>query len=525
MIGWTMNADPLVCTRLEDNFSMNTSKIICDICGTVYPDTAAACPICGFPQKENAGVTDSVSVGAESTAVPAAAAASRNKGGRFSNKNVKKRNQSEADEAQRPVREKAEKPRKTPRQEAPEIEQEPEEKSNRGLVIIAIILAIAVLLVGGYIISRFIGGRDAYDNPNAPVIGTNPSTETTAPVETEPVETGVPCVGMTVSDASVEFLGINRSWKLSIAATPADTTDELTFTSSDENVVTVTPDGRLTSVGPGTAVITITCGDVVKECQVVCDFEIETEPVETTEPEETEETTEPSETTEPTEPQPELPTAFRLNSMTQMEVDGWPALYCDYTLTYDSYTAHSYRFEVVVNYNNYVFTFTDTTDTNVWLDEYEECVPEIDLILDTEGIELDYSSLLRYNIPGGLSIYAENGMEHHKAEGFTGCLGNRSVIILFMADNKEANNLTDMDLEGYADLLCQTNELSHFKWDTYGSLCTSFYSTDETGMEYYNMITVKETTDSFWVVQMACSAENQAQYARAFSLWASSVSE
>ena len=39
------------------------------------------------------------------------------------------------------------------------------------------------------------------------------------------------------------------------------------------------------------------------------------------------------------------------------------------------------------------------------------------------------------------------------------------------------------------------------------------------------MITVKETTDSFWVVQMACSAENQAQYARAFSLWASSVSE
>ena len=248
----------------------------------------------------------------------------------------------------------------------------------------------------------------------------------------------------------------------------------------------------------------------------------ETEPVETSGPKETEET---SETTEPTEPQPELPTAILLNSMTTMEVDGWPAVYCDYSLTYGDYTAHCYRFEVVVNYNNYVFTFTDTTDTNVWLDEYENCVPEIDLILDTEGIELDYSGLLRYNIPGGLSIYAENGMEHHKAEGFTGCIGNRSVIILFMADNKESNNLTDMDLDGYADLLCQTNDLDHFKYDTYGSLCTSFYSTDETGMEYYNMITVKETTDSFWVVQMACSADNQAQYARAFSLWASSVSE
>ena len=248
----------------------------------------------------------------------------------------------------------------------------------------------------------------------------------------------------------------------------------------------------------------------------------ETEPVETTEPEET---TEPAETTEPTEPQPELPTDFRLNSMTQMEIDGWPALYCDYTLTYGSYTAHSYRFEVVVNYNNYVFTFTDTTDTNVWLDQYEACVPEIDLILDVEGIELDYSGLTKYDIPGGLTIFAEEGMESHKAEGFTGCIGSRSVIILFMADNKESNNLTEMELEDYADLLCQTNELGNFKWDTYGNLSTNFYSTDETGMEYYNVITVKETSDAFWVVQMACSADNQAQYARAFSLWASSVSE
>lgn len=245
----------------------------------------------------------------------------------------------------------------------------------------------------------------------------------------------------------------------------------------------------------------------------------ETEPSGTTEPGET---AEPSETTGP---QPELPSKFRLFSLTQTEVDGWPALYCDYTLTYEDYVAHIWRFEVVVNYNNYVFTFTDTTETNLWQDLYEACIPEIDLILDTEGIELDYSSLSRYDIPGGLMIYAEDGMDSHKAEGFTGCIGSRSVIILFMADNKEANNLTEMELEDYAELLCQTNDLNHFKWDTYGSLCTGFYSTDETGMEYYNMITVKETTDAFWVVQMACSAENQAQYARAFSLWASSVSE
>ena len=26
------------------------SKIICDICGTTYPDTAEQCPICGCPR-------------------------------------------------------------------------------------------------------------------------------------------------------------------------------------------------------------------------------------------------------------------------------------------------------------------------------------------------------------------------------------------------------------------------------------------------------------------------------------------
>lgn len=246
---------------------------------------------------------------------------------------------------------------------------------------------------------------------------------------------------------------------------------------------------------------------------------------ETEAPTEPDETEEPVETTEPEETAYSGPEDFNLYSMSVMDIDGWPALYCDYSLVYSGYTSHVYRFEVVVNYNNYVFTFTDNTDTNVWLDLYEDCISEIDLILDTEGIELDYSGLTNYNLGCGLSMYAENGMEYHKAEGFTACIGSRNVIILLMADNKEVNNLTEMDIEDYADLLCQTNDLGNFKWDTYGNLCTSFYSTDDTGMEYYNMICVKETEEDFWVCQMACLADNQAEYAKTFSLWASSISE
>ena len=122
-----------------------------------------------------------------------------------------------------------------------------------------------------------------------------------------------------------------------------------------------------------------------------------------------------------------------------------------------------------------------------------------------------------------MEIYAEDGMELHDAPGFTACLGNRNVIILLMEDDKESNNLTTMDLNDYAKLLGQTNELEDFKTDIYGNLYTDFYSTDENGIEYYNMLCVKESQDSFWVCQIACMAEDQASYAREFSLWASSL--
>lgn len=274
------------------------SKIICDICGTVYPDNANACPICGYPRKDSEKANDEPTVVVDGTVTAAVSTSNRSRGGRFSNKNVKKRNKTES----------AGQSRRERRQEP--AEQEPEEKGgSRGLIITVAILTIAVVIVGGYIIARFLSGRDAYNNPNAPVIGTNPVEMDTRPNadQTEPDSQGIPCIGMTVSDSSVEFLGSGRGWRLTVGLTPEDTTDELTFASSDENVVTVTADGRLTSVGPGTATITITCGAVTRECQVYCTFGDDSQPTDT------EETTDPDETTGP---QPTL-------GENETEMDDW----------------------------------------------------------------------------------------------------------------------------------------------------------------------------------------------------------
>ena len=34
------------------------NKVICDICGTSYPDTATNCPICGFERDQKLSVLD-----------------------------------------------------------------------------------------------------------------------------------------------------------------------------------------------------------------------------------------------------------------------------------------------------------------------------------------------------------------------------------------------------------------------------------------------------------------------------------
>lgn len=216
---------------------------------------------------------------------------------------------------------------------------------------------------------------------------------------------------------------------------------------------------------------------------------------------------------------------YELIVMQQSDVDGWPALVCEYDMAFTGFSSHILRYEIVANNANYVFTFTDNTENHSWTDSFIRSAKTIHLILDSEEIAVDYSDLTRYNLGNGLSIFAEAGMQHHKADGFTACIGNQNAIILLMADNKQANNLTELDAEGYADVLRQNNDLDEFQMNLYGNLYTHFYSTDEAGAEYYNMLCIAETPDDFLVLQFACTKENQSLYAKRFPLWASSITQ
>lgn len=134
-------------------------------------------------------------------------------------------------------------------------------------LVAAIVLLVASLLIGGsYLLWR--SGTVSiglYDRLSG--------------AQTETPETN--CTGIVLSAKSLEMTAAGQTYAMEYELTPADCTLPVTFQSSDETVAQVGELGIVTSVGPGTATITVTCGEASAVCEVLCSFETEPE----TEPE------------------------------------------------------------------------------------------------------------------------------------------------------------------------------------------------------------------------------------------------
>lgn len=239
------------------------SKIICDICGTSYPETAKQCPICGSVRPGDAQrVTNEVkSDGNVSTGY------THVKGGRFSKSNVKKRAKN-GDNAKKNV---------------PQDRNDEDSKSNRGLVATAIVLLLAIIGVVIYIAVRFF----------APISDPNPS-------NTENLGSNIDlsCRDMTLDTYTVLLDQEGAAQLLNVKTTPEKPSEPITFASDNEAVVTVNDKGKITAVAEGTAKITVTCGKITKECVVTVQFSNQETTDDTTVPEDT---TAPSDTTVPEE--------------------------------------------------------------------------------------------------------------------------------------------------------------------------------------------------------------------------------
>jgi uncharacterized protein YjdB len=280
------------------------NKIVCDLCGTSYPETAPQCPICGT---------------AKTTATKSASGSDTGyayvKGGRFSHANVKKRNagnkelprvvapvkpQKPAPQPKAPKEPKEPKQPKTTATPMPAAQQpaprrqtaprQPQKEKGRGtnilLAAIALLLVIAILAVFAYLVKGFLDDRKP----------TEPPATTTSP--TTATDLKIPCRGVSLALNNKTFSSAADKFYLSVTLDPQDTTDVVWYESSDERIATVDEKGIVYPVADGIAIITVHCGDFTAECSIT--VEIGKAPENPTDP------TDPTDPTEPTGPVVEL---------------------------------------------------------------------------------------------------------------------------------------------------------------------------------------------------------------------------
>ena len=233
------------------------NKIVCNICGTSYPENASQCPICGYSRTAEAESAASGKTEIAYTHV---------KGGRYSKANVKKRNKVN----QQPV--------EKPQSSAPT--KQKEDNGGKGMVVVVIVLLLAIVAVVGYIALRFFLPNDfifeGLDNVSLSEIfkrdepvsdpATDPVDEYDEPTEAEPIG----CTGISFNMSYIESEEIGATYPLDVTVEPADTIDTVSFSSDNETVATVDAFGVVTTVGEGEAVITAVCGDYSAECFVSC---------------------------------------------------------------------------------------------------------------------------------------------------------------------------------------------------------------------------------------------------------------
>lgn len=227
------------------------SKIICDICGTTYPETAESCPICGYSRD-----FDLEEIMDEDFLLEDEEILTYIKAGKVSDGNENKKNKEIFDFDA--VNEELEDEESEEEESGEDEEYEEEPKSNTFLVILLVIIITLLLVASGFLFFRHL-------LPNfisAPEV-TVPEAATTVPTETETVETAeptVPCESLVITSDKADLNMEGKNWLLHVVVMPENTTDQLSFVSEDESVATVNAEGRITAVGEGSTNILITCG-------------------------------------------------------------------------------------------------------------------------------------------------------------------------------------------------------------------------------------------------------------------------
>lgn len=128
--------------------------------------------------------------------------------------------------------------------------------------------------------------------------------------------------------------------------------------------------------------------------------------------------------------------------------------------------------------------------------------------LEGEPKEPDTRGLKHYKLDNGISFYATGGMKETEVDGMAVNMKNSYFVVMVIEEPKEGTILEDMDLESYGALLAENNGLEPFTWDPYGNYATvNIANVYESEDLFFYYVTVRETENSIWLIQIACPDE------------------
>lgn len=161
-------------------------------------------------------------------------------------------------------------------------------------------------------------------------------------------------------------------------------------------------------------------------------------------------------------------------------------------------------------------------------DNTETTRPDVDLSiqpLEGEPVPVDTSRLKRFDLSCGLTFYGGKELKIQPTEGMAAYLSNSVQIVMIIEEPKAGSVLEGKSLEEYADLLTGNNGLTPCVYDKYGNLATAYLAdSDADDGQFYYYVTVKETEESFWLVQMICRDTHASTYSDMYAQWSSTLS-
>ena len=137
------------------------------------------------------------------------------------------------------------------------------------------------------------------------------------------------------------------------------------------------------------------------------------------------------------------------------------------------------------------------------------------VVPDTQGLEF-------YDLDSGVSFYGAGGLDETQIETMKVYLRNGFFLVMVIEEPRVGTALEGVTLEEYGRMLCQTNGLEPFTRDIYGTLATVNVAAGESeGEMFFYYVTIHETPESIWLVQVACPDDLAQSNAADLALWSS----